>query len=252
MTNKQPNLPAPLGATHSAVVDGPRRRGRPSRDAEAMPREEILHRAFAAFAREGYDSVSLRSLAAACGVSDSLLTHHFGSKQQLWYEATDSVYAPLNARLMALLDALAGAGDAVTILQSNLPQAVKLMASEPVALQFLFREGEGDDERGEYIRQQYVHPYQARLDALFDRAQNQGLYRRLSPASRYTLLFGLMRSLVMPGLMRDELAAHLADPQRMENYIDESVAILHRGFTLAPQAPDATTTNIRTSKGDAS
>ncbi|MFZ5697332.1 MAG: TetR/AcrR family transcriptional regulator [Pseudomonadota bacterium] len=252
MTNKQPGPSAIPDPSFPPTVGAPRRRGRPSRDAEAMSREEILRRAFAAFAREGYDSVSLRSLAAACGVSDSLLTHHFGTKQQLWYEATDSVYAPLNARLMALLDALAGVGDAVTILQSNLPQAVKLMASEPVALQFLFREGEGNDERGEYIRRQYVHPYQARLDTLFDHAQEQGLYRRLSPASRYTLLFGLMRSLVMPGLMRNELAVHLVDAKCMDSYIDESVAILHRGFALTPRASDIETTDAAPSKGDAS
>ena len=204
-----------------------------------MSREEILRRAFAAFAREGYDGVSLRALAGECSISDSLLTHHFGTKQQLWYEATDSVYAPLLDRLVALLDALAGAGDAVTTLQSNLPQAMKLMAADPVALQFLFREGEGDDERGEYIRSKYVRPYLARLDVLFDRAQDLGHYRAVSRASRHSIVFGLMRSLVMPGVMRAELAPHLATPAAMSDYIDEVVAIFYDGIVISPAKQNA-------------
>lgn len=213
----------------------PRRRGRPSRDAEAMPRAEILRHAFAAFARDGYDGVSLRTLAAHCQVSDSLLTHHFGTKQQLWREAADSVFAPIYTRLMALLDSLAQQGDPVATLQANLPQALKLMAADPVAIQFLFREGEGDNERGEYIRTQYVRPYLARLDVLFEKAQALGHYRNVSPGSRHVLVFGLMRSLVMPGVMRGELAAHLASPAAISAYIDEAVSIIYDGLVLTPE-----------------
>lgn len=234
MTNKHatPMTAADTNCLLNACL--PRRRGRPSRDAEAMPRAEILRHAFAAFARDGYDGVSLRNLAAICNVSDSLLTHHFGTKQQLWYEACDSVFAPLYDRLLALLDALAQSGDAVTVLQGNLPQALKLMAADPTAIQFLFREGEGADERGEYIRTKYVRPYLALLDTLFEQAQAAGHYRAVSPASRHVLVFGLMRSLVIPGVMRAELAPHLATAQAMGTYIDEAVAIIYDGLVINP------------------
>ncbi len=213
----------------------PRRRGRPSRDAEAMPRAEIIRHAFTAFARDGYDGVSLRGLAAQCRVSDSLLTHHFGTKQQLWREAADSVFAPILQRLLSLLDTLAQQGDEVSTLQANLPRALKLMAADPVAIQFLFREGEGDTERGEYIRTQYVKPYLAQLDVLFERAQAQGHYRNVSAASRHVLVFGLMRSLVMPGVMRDELAPHLASPEAVSAYIDEVATLFYDGLVLTPE-----------------
>lgn len=226
MTNK-----VPLCALKACVT---RRRGRPSRHAHAMPREEILQRAFAAFARDGYDGVSLRALAGECQVSDSLLTHHFGSKQQLWYEAVDSVYAPIYARLMSLLDTLAPSRDAATTLQTNLPQALKLMAAHPVAISFLFREGEGDDERGEYIRATYIRPYLARIDGLFRQAQDDGHFRRISFASRHVLVFGLMRSLVMPGVLCNELAPHLATPETINAYIDEAIGIFYDGLVLSP------------------
>jgi len=219
----------------------PRRRGRPSRDAVAMPREEILRRAFAAFAREGYDNVSLRSLGQECGVSDSLLTHHFGSKQQLWREATDSTFRPVYERLLALLDALAQSGDAASTLRNNLPQAIKLMAAQPVVVQFLFREGEGDDARGEYLRETWLRPYLARLDALFDQARHSGIYREVSPASRHALVMGLLRSLVIPGALRVELAPHLASPDAINAYIDDAVAILYEGLVVCRERDPAPT-----------
>lgn len=230
MPNK---TPTPLRLIPTAAA-GQRRRGRPSRDTVAMPREEMLRIAFAAFARDGYDNVTLRSLAAECAVSDSLLTHHFGSKQQLWREAADENFRPIYERLLALLDALAQAGDAAATLQSNLPQAVKLMAANPLTLQFLFREGEGDDERGAYLRDTYLRPYLARLDTLFDQAQHTGRYREVSPASRHALVMGLLRSLVIPGALRAELAPHLASREAMNAYIDDAVAILYDGLVRKP------------------
>lgn len=219
-----------------------RGRGRPTRDAMAMPREEILRQAFAAFARDGYDGVSLRNLAAACGISDSLLTHHFGNKPQLWREACDSVFEPLMARLTALLDAIAASQqhDAVLVLQSNLPQALKLVAADPLALQFLFREGEGDDERGDYIRTKFLQPYLQRIDALFEQAQRAGVYRPVSAGSRHALVMGLLRSVVMPGLLRQELAPHLATGETISRYIDDAVSVLYRGLILDPDETSAT------------
>jgi TetR/AcrR family transcriptional regulator len=236
MTNKPAPLPpADTCAATCLPACAVRRRGRPSRDAVAMPRDAILQHAFAAFARDGYERVSLRSLGAECAVSDSLLTHHFGSKQQLWREATDAMFGPIYERLLALLDALAQAGDAVVTLQSNLPQAIKLMAANPVAVEFLFREGEGDDERGEYLRETYLRPYLARLDVLFDQAQISGRYRIVSPASRHALVMGLLRSLVIPGALRAELAPHLATTDAMNAYIDDAVAVLYGGLVLPPR-----------------
>lgn len=211
-----------------------RRRGRPRQDTAALPREEILRRAFVAFARDGYDGVSLRALAAECGISDSLISHHFGSKAELWREATDSVFGPLYARLIELLDTLAAAQDnnAVAILQHNLPLSLKLVAADPVAVQFMFREGEADDERGAYLRAQYVQPYLARLDALFEQAQRAGHYRQVSSASRHALVLGLLRSIVLPGVLRAELAPHLATPQTVSDYIDDAVTVLYHGLAL--------------------
>lgn len=221
-----------------------RRRGRPARSDCAMARENILRRAFEAFARQGYDNVSQRQLAADCGVSDSLLHHHFGSKQQLWQDAVDSVFGPLMQVLQARLDMLASSGDAASTLRQNTSQAIKLMMTDPVALEFLFREGEGDSERSEYLRATYVRPYLARLNELFVQGVSAGHLRPLAPATRHVLVMGFMRSLVIPGVVQAELAPHLSSPDRISAFIDEMAAALFSGFahtsfyTLHPDSGD--------------
>jgi len=208
-----------------------RRRGRPSRDGSAMPREDILKHAFAAFARQGYEGVSLRHLATECGVSDSLLTHHFTSKQQLWYEATDSVFAPLLGHLVLTLENIE-AENVAWKLRHNLRASLTLMATEPDAIAFMFREGEGDDERADHLREHYLQPYMQRIRELFEEAQQQGLMRQLSHTACSSMVLGVMRMLAIPGVYKHELAAHLATPEKISAYVDEVVTIFYDGLML--------------------
>ena len=53
-------------------------------------RRRILRAALKAFARHGFDGVSLRTIADEAGVKHQLIAHHFGSKQDLWDAALDA------------------------------------------------------------------------------------------------------------------------------------------------------------------
>lgn len=233
-------VPDPITSDNPAPL---RRRGRPRREVAAMPREAILQQAFAAFARQGYEGVTLRHLARDCGISDSLLSHHFGSKQQLWQEAADSVFAPLYERLIITLESIR-AENVAWRLRRNLRESLLLLAAEPAAMAFLFREGEGEDERAGHLRRRYVEPYTARIHALIAEAVAQGLMRRLSFEACTGMVLGIMRMLAIPGLYRHALAPHLASPKAVAAYVDEVVTIFYDGLMLptatshpAPESP---------------
>jgi TetR/AcrR family transcriptional regulator len=68
-------------------------------------RTAILHRAAVAFARDGYDRVSMAQLAAECGVSKALLYHYHTSKESLLFDI-------LQDHLTALVEAVEEADDA--------------------------------------------------------------------------------------------------------------------------------------------
>ena len=75
----------------------PRRRGRPSRttsgDAPAT-RDRILAAAREEFSERGYDKTSVRGIAKAAGVDSALVHHYFGTKEQVFQEAVEAVFAP--------------------------------------------------------------------------------------------------------------------------------------------------------------
>lgn len=211
-----------------------------------MAREDILKSAFAAFSKQGYEAVSLRQLATACGVSDSLLTHHFGSKQQLWREACDSVFAPLLGRLVTTLNTIE-AENIAWKLRLNLKASLVLMAMEPDAIAFLFREGEGDDERAEHLRTHYLQPYMQRLREMFEQAQSLGLMRPVSHEAGSGLVLGVMRMLAIPGLYKHELAPHLASVETVSAYVDEVVTIFYDGLMHTPTIPTTMPTALPSS-----
>ena len=218
-----------------------RQRGRPARQDSAMTREQIVRRAFNAYATQGFDGVSLRQLATHCGVSDSLLHHHFGSKQELWQEAADQVIGPLMNRLYATLEDLARDRDAAATIRHNLPQSLKLVLAEPHAVEFMFREGEATNERGEYMRSTYMRPYLQRLDVLFQQAVQEGHFNPFPTVYRDVLVMGFLRSLVIPGVLQTELAPHLATPETVSAFIDNMVETLftgfaHRSLSVSPES----------------
>src|SRR5215831_17312373 len=82
MTSKRTIDPA----THN------RPRGRRTRD---MPdgRHALLAAATREFARQGFEGVDVRSIAAEANVSPNLVRVHFGSKAALWEACLDAIVA---------------------------------------------------------------------------------------------------------------------------------------------------------------
>ncbi|TQC95632.1 TetR/AcrR family transcriptional regulator [Moraxellaceae bacterium AER2_44_116] len=215
----------------------PRLRGRPRCQENVTSRPNIVEKAFIAFAEQGYEGVSLRQIASQCGVSDSLLHHHFGSKQQLWQEAADNFIQPLMATLTTDLETLAQSHQPAQALRQNLPLSIKNLVANPTALSFIFREGDINNERADYLRNTYMRPYLARLDTLFNQAVADQHFRPISPVARHVLILGFLRSLVIPAHLQDELAPHLQTPQTTAALIDEVATLLINGFSSTPLAP---------------
>jgi AcrR family transcriptional regulator len=71
------------------------------RPGETTTPEQILHAARELFAERGFQSISVRAIAARAGVNAALVHHYFGTKEQLFVAA---VGLPLNpAEVIAML-----------------------------------------------------------------------------------------------------------------------------------------------------
>ncbi|GGS84408.1 TetR/AcrR family transcriptional regulator [Streptomyces chromofuscus] len=71
-----------------------RRRGRPPRAESADTRDRILAAAREEFSERGYEKTSVRGIAKAAGVDSALVHHYFGTKEQVFQEALQAVFAP--------------------------------------------------------------------------------------------------------------------------------------------------------------
>src|ERR1700712_1338825 len=101
MQSADPEFPA-----SPTLLKAPRPRGRPTNDAAAAVREEVvLDLAFKAFAQRGYEATTLRDLAKELGVSHNLINVRFGSKADLWRRAVDARVARVAPPVMAAFDA---------------------------------------------------------------------------------------------------------------------------------------------------
>lgn len=75
--------------------------------ADSVPgrRGEILDAALAVFAERGYDSGSMREVAALVGVSEPALYRHFSSKEEMFLALLEAVATKLRGEAFALMDA---------------------------------------------------------------------------------------------------------------------------------------------------
>ncbi|MFC4020250.1 TetR family transcriptional regulator [Micromonospora sp. GCM10011542] len=86
-----------------------RRTGR--RPGNPDTREAILDAARTAFAERGFDSASIRAIAATAGVDPALVHHYFGSKDQLFLAAMNSPVDPGELVPKVLAGPLDGIGE---------------------------------------------------------------------------------------------------------------------------------------------
>ncbi|UIX29158.1 TetR/AcrR family transcriptional regulator [Streptomyces sp. GQFP] len=69
-------------------------------------RGKLVAAALTAFCAASFDGVSVRNIERQAGVERGLVAYHFGSKQNLWNEAVDSVFNPYYEEMTSLSEAL--------------------------------------------------------------------------------------------------------------------------------------------------
>lgn len=90
-------------------------------------REEILELSAPLFARNGYDGVSMRDVAAAVGLTQAALYYHFADKDQLYLDAVACEFRESEA---ALKDMLAGDGPPWERLERFVTGLARMMATD--------------------------------------------------------------------------------------------------------------------------
>jgi len=81
-----------------------RKQGRRSAQDAEKTKREIMCVATELFCELGYERVSLRNISDKAGVSHSLIRHHFGSKEQIWYAISDGLHRYMESYMRTIID----------------------------------------------------------------------------------------------------------------------------------------------------
>lgn len=169
------------------MLDRPQRtRGRPALNAaHALDEDKLLALAFATFAERGYEATTLRDLSKRLGVSHNLLNVRFGRKEDLWIRAVDWRMAQASPFVEAAFDEPADP----EVRLRHLIQRFCLWATDNGDIVALTNvEGCRSTWRLDHIVEQFVLPFQRRLDGLLDAVRLQRPVHGLSTAALMALL----------------------------------------------------------------
>lgn len=149
----------------------------------------IVEAAIRLFSQAGFDGVSMRSIAAAAGVSKANIYHHFGSKQALY----QAIIQQSAAELSVLVEGLEESDGELEVSISEFAEAhLKHLLSNELTSRLMLREAfSRDGRRNKMMADQVVGGIFQRMLSIFSVAQQAGVLRAdLDPALCATLLMG--------------------------------------------------------------
>ncbi len=202
-------------------------------DPDLTARANIRNAALRLFADRGHDAVTVRDIAAAAGVSPSLVVHHFGSKDGLRAavdahaaESFDALFAELEGQDLA--EMLAG-GEAPTSVAEALAQAFPHGSPLPAYLRRLLLT---NDPVGAALFGRWYAVTRRLLDAMVEQgaaAPSQ------DPAVRAAFLLANDLALI---LLRNQIAAAIGDdpltPAGLQRWAREVSAVYLEGAFIDP------------------
>ncbi|MCW2796981.1 TetR/AcrR family transcriptional regulator [Nocardioides sp.] len=151
------------------------RGGRPKAEDAPVVTADILTAAMRAFARHGYDGVSVRTLNRELGVSHNLIHQRFGTKEGLWRAAVDHAFGGLVNEVATGFDPTVG--DPLAQLNLAIRRFLHFSARHPELLALMNAEAGLDTDRLRYIYDTYVEPALAPLAPLLEYLAAEGVIR---------------------------------------------------------------------------
>lgn len=133
-------------------------------------RGRILRAARDLFAERDYDGATTRAIAARAGAHQGAVAYHFGTKEKLWKAVVAEGFEKMQAEIFAKAFVIEDL-DTPARLRVGIAQAVRLFAREPGLVTMLFREGQRDGPRLDWIADNYLSPTYAALASFLEGAR---------------------------------------------------------------------------------
>ena len=225
--------------------------GRPT-ETRGRPRirqdDEILDAALQAFAAQGYDAMSLRSLNARLGLSHGTISQRFGTKERLYFAAIDLGFTrfieDIEQRRRHLLAAIDPPDD-LADLRATIRAFLGAAQRRPELGRLMNQEGLVSTARLHYIVETVMSPVVGVIGGLLERLRSGG---RIRPVTTRGLFFLVGHGAEAPFTLTalSEAFDDLDGPLDPERHADDMTDLIMRGITLTDaDAPVGATSALR-------
>jgi TetR/AcrR family transcriptional regulator len=201
-------------------------------------RQAILDAARDCFSATGYAGTSMHDIAAAAGITQSLIHHHFGPKDALWAEVRRLAFGQYIEQQRAVVEAIAREPDQ---LREAMEGYFRFLADRPHVLRLVswleLDQSSGSSELGPGELQAELRELHDQGVRAIETLQAQGRLRRDQPAHLVLIaLLGLVRNWFEErNLVQDE-----SDPQQVAEvdaaYLRALWTVLTTGLLAPAQA----------------
>jgi AcrR family transcriptional regulator len=176
--------PAPAARASAAA--------RAERSGTRSTREAILIEARRCFSERGYDGTSLNDIAEAVGVRRPSVLYHFPSKEAIYREVFEGALTDWFERVEKAV--AADTGDEFSKLDHVVTAAFEFFKANPDFVRMLRREAlDGTTHLGLDVGAA-LRPLFQRAAGYFERAMNEGRFRRLNPEQLIVTAYGALLS----------------------------------------------------------
>ncbi|MEM1122883.1 MAG: TetR/AcrR family transcriptional regulator [Bacteroidota bacterium] len=170
-----------------------RKAGRP-REKQSLDTDYILQVALKQFANEGFGGVSLHAIAKETNVAVSLLSYHFGNKEELWKKSMSLVGQEIYGELKILFQMIDDM-DGLEKLRIFNKKIVHFSAKRPEFQQCIVQEVFSNNARSNWVIEELLRPIFSFMEGIIKQEQAKGTIKKVPQANLSSFIIGSITTL---------------------------------------------------------
>jgi AcrR family transcriptional regulator len=221
------NLDAPVLAKPKTA---PRRAAPAATPMPEMPAERLLEAAVALFAQHGFDAVSTGAVAAAAGLTQSMVHYHFGTKEKLWKAAVEHLMHARGNMFSLNMEDLRDVDD-LSRLKVMLRRFISANAADPDLTRILIHEGMNDSPRLKWLAKRFMVRGYATFNAAIESAIAAGVVRKLPVRDVTNIIVGAcVLTFTLSRLLNEVYGEMPTTPEAVSSLSDTLLEVLFKGL----------------------
>lgn len=224
---KQATAAAPAKKTTS------RRAAASPAPAQEMPAERLIRAAVSLFAEHGFDAVSTGAVAAAAGLTQSMVHYHFGTKDKLWKAAVEHIMHVRGGMFSLNLEDLRDV-DPLARLKIMVRRFVSTNAAYPDLTRILIHEGMRDSPRLKWLAKRYMVRGYETFNAAIEAAAGSGAVRQLPARDVTNIIVGACAlTFAHDRLLKEVYGEGTTSPEAVASLSDTLIEVLFKGLEVS-------------------